>query len=526
MNQYLAQIIQTWGLLLGDVSFWIGLTAVVTFSWTRFNERQTDESEIDPPIPSRSFTTRFRYQLAAVTYAGSYGFVYVILIVLGTIPAFQGVLKDYIGAIEGKDIGTPAWAAMAVTAILPAFKIFRAADQRLRTVLQDFASIPLKARGLADELLQGLAATLATTEDTEATGYPPLYRALLDCIDQLKTSPRLRARRAYTQFFAQYQSIQDNAEKSLESSAVASGGPESLISGGQWKVLTNRIARLITCAILQVEADEFHARRVLRDELGISGVHPARWRFTLSQVVLGIFTIVAAVVVGLVVSSLYSATTYQSTNVSSTLVLAIARQAVLIGLLAVPMFVLPLIFAAGVQMYLLDRQQLGNSLEWHELLLARVLTFCVAYGFALLPALIFAAIGAHIWDGGSVKILVWAPWAIPPAAAATLFVVLSTVNPTGSRSANAAVDFGAHAILAFGTSHLAMSLARAAGWVPDVSFELPTGTIAVVGPITAAFTAGALGALQGSVSRRTYYGEDAGRSAPDVQAIPALEPGQ
>jgi hypothetical protein len=104
-------------------------------------------------------------------------------------------------------------------------------------------------------------------------------------------------------------------------------------------------------------------------------------------------------------------------------------------------------------------------------------------------------------------------------------VILSTVTPTESRLLNAGVDFVAHATLAFLTSHLAMGLAQSGGWMPDASFGLPTGTIAVIGPITAAFTAGALGALQGSVSRHNYLGVTAGVNPEVLQPLPMLEPG-
>lgn len=113
--------------LLADPSFWIGLSAVWMFGWTRFNDRRWDEEEVDPRIPTRSFTTRFRYQLAALTYTGTHGLLFVALIVLGSFPFSRRLVVEFIGAIEGKDIGTPAWAAMAVTAVLPALPVFQAA---------------------------------------------------------------------------------------------------------------------------------------------------------------------------------------------------------------------------------------------------------------------------------------------------------------------------------------------------------------------------------------------------------------
>ena len=91
-HDYAVELITTLGRIVADPSFWIGLIAVLMFSLTRFNERQRDEEEIDPPIPTRAFTTRFRYQLAALTYAGCYSLGYGGLIILGGFQFSQAIL--------------------------------------------------------------------------------------------------------------------------------------------------------------------------------------------------------------------------------------------------------------------------------------------------------------------------------------------------------------------------------------------------------------------------------------------------
>ncbi|MCI0430344.1 MAG: hypothetical protein L0210_07370, partial [Rhodospirillales bacterium] len=263
---YLVQLITILGHIVADPSFWIGLVTVLMFSLARFNERQRDEEEIDPPIPTRAFTTRFRYQLAALTYAGCYSLGYGGLIILGSFPFSQDILIGLIGAIKDQKIGTPAWAAMAVTAVLPFFGPFQRFDTGLRVRLQDFASIPLKARRLANEIVSGITSSLRTGHDP-AVDYAAFYTALHDCIARLKASPRVSAQRAYIRFFANYQYVQDNLEQLAEGRHADNGTQKAELPNAQWEKINKRLSRLIACAVLNVESDEFDAREALSREL-------------------------------------------------------------------------------------------------------------------------------------------------------------------------------------------------------------------------------------------------------------------
>jgi hypothetical protein len=318
-----------------------------------------------------------------------------------------------------------------------------------------------------------------------------IYQALTDRIESLKTSQRLAAQRAYARFFKDYQYVQDNVAHIVDSPT----GP----SHGQWEIIFKRLSRLIACAVLNVEADEFQAREALSSELNIPGIEPTNWRFTNSQIGLGVIIVITCVVVGIVGASVYRLSTYPNTEVTMSLIMITARNAALIGILAIPMFMLPLLFAAGVQMYLLDRKAQKNAPEWHERFLARVLTFSGSYCLSFLPALAFAAI---VTRGNTVMILRWLPWAIPPAAVATLFIIQSMWRLTAVGWLNAIVDFTTHGILAFLTTLVALKLSEAAGLEPEVFFVLPSDTFDFVAEITAIITGGTLGALQCGVSRR------------------------
>jgi hypothetical protein len=187
----------TFGRTLADVAFWIGLIATVIFACGRFNERQMDIRELDPPVLVRAFTTRFRYSIAAFAYAGVYAAIYVLLISIGAIPEFQQYLKEWIGTVGDEAIGTPAWAALATTALLPAIPVFRRMDEQLRLFLYDFASIPLKARNLAQEVVSGVhqKSRAAGRDGAAAT-----YETMREAIRMLSTFNR-RAARGYMRFF-------------------------------------------------------------------------------------------------------------------------------------------------------------------------------------------------------------------------------------------------------------------------------------------------------------------------------------
>jgi hypothetical protein len=514
---YIARSVEILGILLADPSFWIGFVAVGGFSLGRFNERQHDDSEIDPPVLTRSYTTRFRYYLAAATYTATYWTIYLMLIVVGSIPFFQEYLIQLIGTIEGKDIGTPAWAAMVITAVVPAIPRLRGLDHWLRETLQEFASIPLKARRLAEEIVSGLISAGMDGADR--------YDELRDQINRLTTLPKLKKQQAYARFFAQYKSIRENLDRQREALlAMADSEDKAGRDSALWNGLADRLARLIACSVLHTESDEYAARRVLREDIGNRDVALPSWRFTNSQILVAAVTVVIAAAGGLVISSAYVSMTYFQTDGTTDLVLAVAGHAMFISVLAIPMFVLPLVYAAGVQMYLLDREELGDPLEWHEKLLAHVFTFGMCYGLALLPLMIVAAIGAHHWDGGSVNILIWAPWAVPPAAAATLFVITSTVKWTDSPGFNLAVDGALHAAVTFIISYAAMVMATSAGFKPDLTVGVPPGTIAAITPITMAFIGGAFGALQCNISRHGHTRMQ--RPAGPSQMVPARASGQ
>ena len=126
------------------------------FSLSRFTQLP-DIDDLSPPLRPRSFTTAFRFWLAAFVYIGCYASLYLALLVVGLVPQLREGLAGLLGT-PGRppSIGTPAWAALLATSCSRHYLGSVPIDGWIRVRLQDFASIPSKARMVAREVLAAL----------------------------------------------------------------------------------------------------------------------------------------------------------------------------------------------------------------------------------------------------------------------------------------------------------------------------------------------------------------------------------
>lgn len=541
VREFFMEVTRNFQTTLADRTFWVGLIAVLIFSFTRFNERQIDEEELDPPIQIASFTTRFRFKLAMLSYGGVWLVIYGVLIVLGGIPSVSEILKQWIGVAQGATgdeakIGTPAWASLAVTAILPGLPYVRGADERLRSFLRDFASIPTKVRRTADELVAGVRSLVK--EASVGQNLVSSYELLQQFVERLRDTQQRRFGRTYSDFFARNRTVLENLNRRFEEIAgdrlKANGSIDQ--SAPLLEALSKRIARFVVCAVLSVEPDEVRAYNVLSNTLAVPGISAPRFRFTASQIWLGIAVVVLAVVVGYIAANIGVLVYFRvadggnqyipQTSLDLQIIGILVKAGSVIGILAIPMFIMPLVFGAAVQMYLLDRAQFGSRLEWHEKAVAWVLTFLGTYGLALLPALVIAAIGTALQEKSEVRIDRWWPWAVSPAAVATLFVILSSRAISTNRLVTIVVDFVSHGAIASIGMLLAIAIAGAAGFDfgdgSTIEFGRVTGPLQVFGllgaqyfspvaVITSFIAGGTVGAIQCNISRQA--------SQPDLRQI-------
>jgi hypothetical protein len=100
--------------IVSQLPFWTGLASVVLFAVSRFKITSPDSDELSPPILPRSFTTAFRFWLAACTYVGGYATLYFGLLVVGSFPQLRSTLASLFLDIQtaatpnNPALGTPA----------------------------------------------------------------------------------------------------------------------------------------------------------------------------------------------------------------------------------------------------------------------------------------------------------------------------------------------------------------------------------------------------------------------------------
>jgi hypothetical protein len=75
--------------IISQWAFWTGLASVILFALSRFNVTLPDTDELSPPLRPRSFTTAFRFWLASSTYIIGYATLYLVLLIIGSIPELR-----------------------------------------------------------------------------------------------------------------------------------------------------------------------------------------------------------------------------------------------------------------------------------------------------------------------------------------------------------------------------------------------------------------------------------------------------
>jgi hypothetical protein len=519
------------------VSFWTGLVTVFAFSQGRFAEKQVDVENIDPPLPARYFTSRFRYFSSALVFAGAYVILYVCLIVLGSLPALQDVLKPLFGSLTGSgapagdtaqsaDIGTPAWAAMVMMVIAPTVPWIKRIERSFRLWLQEFSDTPFKARGLADELIHSMLVSVGAPprlEDASEAELAAAFERLSDLRQELTASGRNKSDQNYREFFAEqgeiltttvnlFRKVQDEtvalpkgarrARASAQNEAPARLVVSPTTHRMQMVILVRRFARLIACSLLYAESEEFAVRERLRTMPHLANFPRASFQFTIAQVFLALFMIALVTVVSGPVTSIITNLSSGAVVMPDQLIGQIGEWAARGVVLAIA-FVLPLCLVAAIRLYLIDMALHGRGeLGWHETLMMLLLAFIGCYGLSALPLVAFEAYKAGN-NFNSATLFTALLWAVPPAIVNSALVKLSDIRWSGATARNALFDFvlfaaigGAAAILA--AAGVALTYLQGArdftGFTLLFSTEIPF-------MFTVALVSGLNGALQSGASR-------------------------
>jgi len=501
---------------LANLPFWIGLFSVAAFAYSRFSVSLPDVDELSPPLQPRSFTTAFRFYHAACTYFGIYALVYLALLVIGTIPSLREFLGSALvlpaGSSSDAKIGTPAWAALVATAVLPAMPVVSAIDEQLRGVLQDFASIPTKASMLARDVLALVqpAEPAQCDETTKIDGVVAAIKAHKERAERIfeafstfsdDAGVVIGVSRRYDKFFRSNQKMIEGFKQDFTATPEGYATLEAARSvERKYRVGVRKIARFLMCAILEAETTEFAARARLR-ALGLK-VPLMPVEFQPSLIVLSF-----AVIFGM---------TWVGSYLSASVFFVIERPAgqTFFGLLggetptfflwslsAILFYTLPLVFAAGATMYVLDRKQTAPDNDPTTTATSVVLTFLGSAAVALFILLPTAFLTQKIQaDPRVIKFWELVPWVIPPAVIATTFMYLSSTWKLGISWIS---DTGAyilfHALAATVASMIAYLLWRAVGG--SFASGVPEGLPLYLVPVTSATIGAGIGWALAKVRR-------------------------
>lgn len=506
------------GQSLGTSAFWIGFVLVMVFANSRFQLSDANPEKNDPLVVPRSFTTRFRYYLSASVYIAVFEFLYVLLVSIGSLPFLQGLLEEWIGSLDqggNVSVGTPAWAALIITSVIPSAPGFRTVDRNLRATLHDFASIPKKARGLANEILEQLRQAGYSAEQSNIDDAKPENKRddqltwLNNAIQLLQhTTKNPSNATKYRQFFTTYKNIlDDSAERrqQLEAS-ITSTGP--LITTER-DALIHSAARFLSCALLHIESSEREARNKVRGTLQLKGLSILPFDFKLKQIILNILLVMFLGFAGSILAlALVLPEGWRS----------IDREIISLIFYWLPFIALtmvtPFILAAGLLLYFMDKRLYENkhTIELEDRILA---IFGLAIGcfcFGILPSLIGIMLADYELD--SSWIIQIAPFGVTPACVGILFYALASWHSIKSEIVAGVIDAAIFSSIAGLFSYLAIRVSLSAGLEASqmTGIEVFTDQVMItVTPITYAIMVGITGAIQCNISRPMMKQASAGQ---------------
>jgi hypothetical protein len=177
----------------------------------------------------------------------------------------------------------------------------------------------------------------------------------------------------------------------------------------------------------------------------------------------------------------------------------ITRVAIVAGFLWVPVFLVPLLFCAGMQFYLIDLENFGEKKEWDERFLLFVLVVIGAIIFSLFTvSVIGVALSILVDQAPSLSHIL--PWALPPALFAITFFFMSRISLFGNPRRNSVVDFITHGLIAAASGWLAQLISVKAGLQYQL-FYIPLELVQYGALFISALTGATLGAIQCRISR-------------------------
>jgi hypothetical protein len=428
--------------IISDISFWICLGSVFLFAYGRFNVSLIDTDELAPPLRPHAFTLAFRFQLVAFIYVGVHALVYFALIYCGSIPDLQAPIAKLFGGLtdaNGKQlgVGTPAWAALIASAAAPSIPWLVRLDERVRSKLHDLASIPRKAELIGAAVLKAPGFPQAPVVPSDpsrdqvmaaAVMHRRRFARLRTLWDELQQSGDQKVKGRYGTFFHDNKTVLDGftAEFAVDPSDLPS--TDAAAFEDRLAASVRKAARLTGCALLNAEASEAAIGR----RLALHGIvtPPLGLEFRFVHLIVAFFALGLMAIAGSYTAvGVYAAASGQA---GLDIIVVQWRNFLMWGGVNDAAYLLPVLLAAGVAMYLVDRRLSEDPLDMTARLAIGIVTFVGAAGLALFVLLgwsflLLKATGSSSLLTNEDHVVVGriVPWILPPAIVATTFLALS-----------------------------------------------------------------------------------------------------
>jgi hypothetical protein len=260
---------------------------------------------------------------------------------------------------------------------------------------------------------------------------------------------------------------------------------------------------MLSCALLQSESSERMVRSKIRSTLALAHLPRLPFDFNGTQIVLN-FLLVVALTFGcsLVMLGFALPQGWPQLFANDSQIVK------LVGYWLIPIAITmatPFVFAAGVQLYFLDRKQrTGRPAPLDSRLVAGFCLFAGAFAVGVLPTLLGMVAGNYVLTSNWVLQVI--PSGVTPAVVALLFYFLSARHLVGARWLESILDVALFASLAGGSTYLVVKVASHSGMDFSAMTNIDALTheiVLLVSVTTHAVMVGIVGAVQCSISRST-----------------------
>jgi len=438
----------------------VSMGTVMVFAYGRFVSHERGLDEYDPPLANYAFTTRYRFITALMMYIFFFELVFLGLLLLWCTDFGREAIASLIangstgeqlenavaavGNSNSSSPGSPAWAAALTTSILPPLPFFRAVDEWVRSWLYQIARIPLGARRLAKKLraeidlldknhhikLKVSAPARTSDEFRDLVSKFLVLKALrTDLTNDVNLTPRFNR---YIKILNDLSDFERRiTSRFWESVSQDSGNAFLRIEADN---AVKAMSRILSCALLSVEGTESDAAKLVRN-WGLE-IEVTAWNFRWTHAVLVFFV----ALVGTPIASSIGFSVASLVHPDVTAKIEQFPEFLGWGLIAAFMYLVCLVFAAGVNLIINDidedrrsamgwKPRDGSSIASELHLDERLVAYLGVFLGGILLADMIVLIASSFYPEEAVKAASTTDhllWGIPPAFVSSAFLLISS----------------------------------------------------------------------------------------------------